>query len=191
MGRFLHPILWGKEDACFNSFVQILAWSMPTSNGAPEFQVSKYLTGWWDEPTFVWLWDCSFYSTWCGAAGKKKHIYQPLLLSDFKDYMLKCNTKSYPLGSQVQNNLSYYLCSVLISAGWYWKRACWMRHQVSAQMLGSFGYSAPEYAMSGLYTMRSDVYSFGVVLLELLTGRKPLDRSIFSILSFHDHTHKS
>jgi serine/threonine protein kinase len=65
-----------------------------------------------------------------------------------------------------------------------------MRHQVSAQMLGSFGYSAPEYAMSGLYTMRSDVYSFGVVLLELLTGRKPLDRSIFSILSFHDHIHK-
>jgi serine/threonine protein kinase len=45
-------------------------------------------------------------------------------------------------------------------------------------MLGSFGYSAPEYAMSGLYTMRSDVYSFGVVMLELLTGRKPLDRSV-------------
>ena len=48
--------------------------------------------------------------------------------------------------------------------------------QVSAQMLGSFGYSAPEYAMSGTYTVKSDVYSFGVVMLELLTGRKPLDR---------------
>ncbi|KAG0632415.1 hypothetical protein M758_1G326700 [Ceratodon purpureus] len=47
--------------------------------------------------------------------------------------------------------------------------------QVSAQMLGSFGYSAPEYAMSGTYTVKSDVYSFGVVMLELLTGRKPLD----------------
>jgi serine/threonine protein kinase len=43
-------------------------------------------------------------------------------------------------------------------------------------MLGSFGYSAPEFAMSGLYTVKSDVYSFGVVMLELLTGRKPLDR---------------
>lgn len=43
-------------------------------------------------------------------------------------------------------------------------------------MLGSFGYSAPEYAMSGIYTVKSDVYSFGVVMLELLTGRKPLDR---------------
>jgi serine/threonine protein kinase len=50
--------------------------------------------------------------------------------------------------------------------------------QISAQMLGSLGYSAPEYTMSGLYTMQSDVYSFGVVLLELLTGRKPFDRSV-------------
>jgi len=44
-------------------------------------------------------------------------------------------------------------------------------------VVGSFGYSAPEFAMSGTYTTRSDVYSFGVVMLELLTGRKPLDRS--------------
>jgi serine/threonine protein kinase len=44
-------------------------------------------------------------------------------------------------------------------------------------MLGSFGYSAPESAMSGVYTMKSDVYSFGIVMLELLTGCKPLDSS--------------
>ncbi|KAK9155562.1 hypothetical protein Sjap_003042 [Stephania japonica] len=49
--------------------------------------------------------------------------------------------------------------------------------EVSPQMIGSFGYSAPEFAMSGVYTVKSDVYSFGVVMLELLTGRKPLDSS--------------
>ncbi|KAF8687827.1 hypothetical protein HU200_042767 [Digitaria exilis] len=49
--------------------------------------------------------------------------------------------------------------------------------EVSAEVVGSFGYSAPEFAMSGTYNTKSDVYSFGVVMLELLTGRKPLDRS--------------
>lgn len=39
------------------------------------------------------------------------------------------------------------------------------------------GYSAPEVAMSGQYSLKSDVYSFGVVMLELLTGRKPFDSS--------------
>ncbi|GJN38889.1 hypothetical protein PR202_gb27970 [Eleusine coracana subsp. coracana] len=49
--------------------------------------------------------------------------------------------------------------------------------EISSEIIGSFGYSAPEFAMSGTYTVKSDVYSFGVVMLELLTGRKPLDRS--------------
>ncbi|KAG5126047.1 hypothetical protein JHK82_026882 [Glycine max] len=42
---------------------------------------------------------------------------------------------------------------------------------------GSVEYVAPEYAMTGHLLVKSDVYSFGVVLLELLTGRKPVDMS--------------
>ncbi|CAL9773895.1 unnamed protein product [Musa acuminata subsp. burmannicoides] len=49
--------------------------------------------------------------------------------------------------------------------------------KVSTEVVGSFGYSAPEFALSGVYTVKSDVYSFGVVMLELLTGQKPLDSS--------------
>ena len=42
--------------------------------------------------------------------------------------------------------------------------------------MGTHGYAAPEYIMTGHLTAKSDVYSFGVVLLELLTGRRSVDK---------------
>ncbi|XP_056176540.1 protein STRUBBELIG-RECEPTOR FAMILY 5-like [Syzygium oleosum] len=49
-------------------------------------------------------------------------------------------------------------------------------HQRTSQNLG-VGYNAPECTKPSAYTLKSDVYSFGVVMLELLTGRMPLDSS--------------
>ncbi|XP_051133161.1 serine/threonine-protein kinase PBL27-like [Andrographis paniculata] len=43
---------------------------------------------------------------------------------------------------------------------------------VSTRVMGTYGYCAPEYAMTGKLTMKADVYSFGVVLLEIVSGRK-------------------
>lgn len=48
---------------------------------------------------------------------------------------------------------------------------------VSTRVMGTYGYAAPEYVMTGHLTSRSDVYGFGVVLLEMLIGRQAMDKS--------------
>ncbi|XP_074307023.1 uncharacterized protein LOC141642204 [Silene latifolia] len=49
---------------------------------------------------------------------------------------------------------------------------------ISIRAPGSYGYDAPECATTGEITVKSDVYSFGVLLLEILTGRKPVDDTL-------------
>ncbi|PHU06852.1 Protein kinase APK1B, chloroplastic [Capsicum chinense] len=51
------------------------------------------------------------------------------------------------------------------------------KSHVSTRVMGTYGYAAPEYLSTGHLTAKSDVYSFGVVLLEILSGKKAIDKN--------------
>ncbi|KAK7305730.1 hypothetical protein VNO77_43640 [Canavalia gladiata] len=51
------------------------------------------------------------------------------------------------------------------------------KSHVSTRVMGTFGYAAPEYIATGHLTKKSDIYSFGVVLLEIMSGKRSLDKN--------------
>ncbi|XP_042013838.1 probable serine/threonine-protein kinase At1g01540 [Salvia splendens] len=46
---------------------------------------------------------------------------------------------------------------------------------VTTRVMGTFGYVAPEYACTGMLNEKSDIYSFGILIMEVITGRTPVD----------------
>ncbi|KAK1426794.1 hypothetical protein QVD17_15474 [Tagetes erecta] len=51
------------------------------------------------------------------------------------------------------------------------------KSHVSTRVMGTYGYTAPEYLATGHLTSKSDVYSFGVVLLEMISGQRAIDKN--------------
>ncbi|XP_072970574.1 probable serine/threonine-protein kinase At1g01540 [Typha angustifolia] len=49
------------------------------------------------------------------------------------------------------------------------------RSYVTTRVMGTFGYVAPEYAGTGMLNETSDIYSFGILIMEIISGRIPVD----------------
>ncbi|PPD86373.1 hypothetical protein GOBAR_DD16692 [Gossypium barbadense] len=62
-----------------------------------------------------------------------------------------------------------------------WLPNKWTHHAV-IPIEGTFGYLALEYFMLGIVDEKIDVFAFGVLLLEIITGRRPVDSSKQSLL---------
>ncbi|XP_057540163.1 receptor-like cytosolic serine/threonine-protein kinase RBK1 isoform X1 [Amaranthus tricolor] len=57
-----------------------------------------------------------------------------------------------------------------------WLPTQWSHHSI-APIEGTVGYLAPEYFSHGIVDEKTDVFAFGVFILELISGRKPVDAS--------------
>ncbi|KAJ1276312.1 hypothetical protein BS78_05G204800, partial [Paspalum vaginatum] len=45
------------------------------------------------------------------------------------------------------------------------------RNTITSKARGTFGYMAPEYAMTGMSSVKTDIFGYGVLLLEIVTGK--------------------
>ncbi|KAL8479945.1 hypothetical protein ACS0TY_026766 [Phlomoides rotata] len=90
-----------------------------------------------------------------------------------------CCTRSCVMSELVELLTKEYTCSIppreKVSDFGLVKLAPDGEMSVATRLAGTFGYLAPEYAVTGKITTKVDVFSFGVVLLELLTGLVALD----------------
>ncbi|KAL6331901.1 hypothetical protein AAG906_020249 [Vitis piasezkii] len=64
-----------------------------------------------------------------------------------------------------------------------WLPSQWTHHSI-VPIEGTFGHLAPEYFMHGIVDEKTDVFAFGVFLLEIISGRKPVDGSHQSLHSW-------
>ncbi|KAL4282747.1 hypothetical protein GQ457_16G000580 [Hibiscus cannabinus] len=88
-----------------------------------------------------------------------EHVNPPVIHRDLK-------SSNILLDSDFNAKLSDFGLAVTVAA----------HNKSNLKLSGTLGYLAPEYILDGKLTDKSDVYAFGIVLLELLLGRRPIEK---------------
>ena len=85
----------------------------------------------------------------------------------------------FGLAKLLGSETSYVTTRVMGTFGWayYYFQFHFLTSLNLTSLYFSCRYVSPEYASTGMLNECSDVYSFGVLLMEIITGRSPVDYS--------------
>ncbi|OIW10737.1 hypothetical protein TanjilG_27683 [Lupinus angustifolius] len=155
LGQLRHPNLVKLIGYCCEDEERVLVYEfMP--QGSLENQLFKRLTSLpWETRLRIALDAAKGLSFLHGAE-------KPVIYRDFK-------TSNVLLDSDFTAKLSDFGLAKMGPEG--------SKSHVTTRVIGTDRYAAPEYISTGHLTTKCDVYSFGVVLLELLTGRRAMEKT--------------
>ncbi|XP_078163923.1 serine/threonine-protein kinase RIPK-like [Carex rostrata] len=156
LGQLRHPHLVKLIGYCYEDEHRLLVYEYMARGSLEKHLFKKYFA------TLPWL---TRLKIALGAAKGLAFLHeaeQPVIFRDFK-------TSNILLDSVYEAKLSDFGLAKDGPAG--------DESHISTRVMGTHGYAAPEYIMTGHLTAKSDVYSYGVVLLELLTGRRAVDKT--------------
>ncbi|KAJ3702517.1 hypothetical protein LUZ61_006222 [Rhynchospora tenuis] len=156
LGQLRHPHLVKLIGYCYEDEHRLLVYEYMQRGSLEKHLFKKYFA------TLPWL---TRLKIALGAAKGLAFLHeaeQPVIFRDFK-------TSNILLDSVYEAKLSDFGLAKDGPEG--------DETHISTRVMGTHGYAAPEYIMTGHLTAKSDVYSYGVVLLELLTGRRAVDKT--------------
>ncbi|KAI4336696.1 hypothetical protein L6164_015189 [Bauhinia variegata] len=115
-----------------------------------------------------------------GHQDQRLLVYEYMRMGSLEDHLFDTNPEKEPLSWTIRMKIAVGAAKGLEYLHYFGLAKLGPvgdNTHVSTRVMGTYGYCAPENAMSGKLTLKSDIYSFDVVLLELITGRRAIDVS--------------
>ncbi|XP_030524425.1 phytosulfokine receptor 1-like [Rhodamnia argentea] len=156
LSRAQHPNLVHLQGFCMDKDVRLLIYSY-MENGSLDYWLHEKPDG---PSSLDW---CTRLRIAQGAARGLAYLHQSC-----EPHIVHRDVKSSNI--LLDENFEAHLADFGLA-----RLICAYETHVTTDLVGTLGYIPPEYGMASVATCKGDVYSFGVVLLELVTGKRPMD----------------